>query len=66
VSNKIFSFQAFYNATPKYINYLKVFGEMGVIRYHDAKFQSKLKDKRATVMFLGYEAMFSGPQNSKQ
>ena len=60
VSNKISPFQAFYKATPKYINHLRIFGEMGVIKDQDTSLQSKLKDKGTTVMFLGYAKNHSG------
>jgi hypothetical protein len=60
VSKNASPYQAFHGTTPKYINSLRVFGEMGVIKNHDVKFQSKLKDKGTVVMFLGYAKDHSG------
>ena len=54
VSDKISPYQAFHGSPSKIIKKLRVFGEMGVIKNHSVKFQSKLKDKGAIVMFVGY------------
>ena len=54
VSDKISPYQAFHGSPSKIIKKLRVFGEMGVIKNHSVKFQSKLRDKGAIVMFVGY------------
>jgi hypothetical protein len=60
VSNKISPHQAFHGKPPKYIDHMRIFGEMGVIKDHDGGFKSKLADKGTTVMFLGYAQDHSG------
>ena len=54
VSDKISPYQAFHGSDSKIIKKLQVFGEMGVIKNHSIKFQSKLHDKGSVVMFVGY------------
>ena len=54
VSDKISPYQAFHRSAPKIIKKLQVLGEMGVIKNHSIKFQSKLHDKGSVVMFVGY------------
>ena len=60
VAKETTPYRAFYGKDPKYLNHLRIFGELGVIKDHSSSIKSKLKDKGFKVMFLGYAKEHSG------
>ena len=52
--------EKFYGDLPKYVNDLKVFGEVGIIRKIDSKKRPKLEDKGLESIFVGYAEDHSG------